>query len=81
MSYLRKTLPHDWTEGPFLSKPVALYTNVAKSEHLGLVDFFRLASTVDQQLGRSSTRCPCDDPWPKEQIARFKRWIDEGMAP
>ncbi len=24
---------------------------------------------------------PCDAPWPKEQIARFKRWMDEGMAP
>lgn len=24
---------------------------------------------------------PCDDPWPKEQVARFKQWMDEGMAP
>jgi len=24
---------------------------------------------------------PCDDPWPKEQLALFKRWMDEGMAP
>jgi hypothetical protein len=24
---------------------------------------------------------PCDDPWPHEQIALFKRWMDEGMAP
>ncbi|HKD85730.1 MAG TPA: hypothetical protein VKB58_13350 [Terriglobales bacterium] len=23
---------------------------------------------------------PCDDPWPQEQIARFKQWMDEGMA-
>jgi len=23
---------------------------------------------------------PCDDPWPKEQLALFKRWMDEGMA-
>jgi hypothetical protein len=23
---------------------------------------------------------PCDSPWPKEQIARFKQWMDEGMA-
>jgi hypothetical protein len=22
---------------------------------------------------------PCDGPWPKEQIATFKRWMDEGM--
>ena len=24
---------------------------------------------------------PCDDPWPKEQIARFKQWMEEGAAP
>ena len=22
---------------------------------------------------------PCDGAWPKEQVATFKRWIDEGM--
>ena len=24
---------------------------------------------------------PCDREWPKEQVAFFKRWIDEGMQP
>ena len=24
---------------------------------------------------------PCDDPWPKERIALFKQWMEEGMAP
>ena len=24
---------------------------------------------------------PCDEPWPNEQIARFKQWMVEGMAP
>jgi hypothetical protein len=24
---------------------------------------------------------PCDEPWPKEQVALFQRWMDEGMAP
>ena len=24
---------------------------------------------------------PCDEPWPKERIAVFKQWIDDGMAP
>ncbi len=23
---------------------------------------------------------PCDGAWPKEQVALFKRWMDEGMA-
>ena len=24
---------------------------------------------------------PCDEPWPKERLALFKRWMEEGMAP
>ena len=24
---------------------------------------------------------PCDEPWPKEQVSLFKRWIDEGTQP
>jgi hypothetical protein len=24
---------------------------------------------------------PCDEPWPKDQTASFKRWMEEGMAP
>ena len=24
---------------------------------------------------------PCDGPWPKDQVARFKSWMDEGMEP
>ena len=24
---------------------------------------------------------PCDEPWPPDRIALFKRWMDEGMEP
>jgi len=24
---------------------------------------------------------PCDDAWPKEQVAKFKQWMDDGMMP
>jgi hypothetical protein len=24
---------------------------------------------------------PCDGPWPEDQLARFKRWMDDGMDP
>jgi hypothetical protein len=24
---------------------------------------------------------PCDGPWPEDQVARFKRWMDDGMEP
>ena len=23
---------------------------------------------------------PCDEPWPKERMALFKQWMDEGMS-
>jgi hypothetical protein len=24
---------------------------------------------------------PCDGEWPKEQVAKFKQWMDDGMLP
>ena len=24
---------------------------------------------------------PCEDPWPEEQVAKFKQWMDDGMQP
>jgi hypothetical protein len=24
---------------------------------------------------------PCDEPWPAERLAMFKRWMEEGMSP
>jgi hypothetical protein len=24
---------------------------------------------------------PCDGEWPEEQVALFRAWIDEGLAP
>lgn len=24
---------------------------------------------------------PCDEPWPKERVARFREWMEEGMMP
>ena len=24
---------------------------------------------------------PCDEPWPVERLALFKRWMDDGMPP
>lgn len=29
----------------------------------------------------SSGEMPCDDTWSKEQVARFKAWMDGGFAP
>jgi hypothetical protein len=24
---------------------------------------------------------PCDEPWPEDQVTKFKTWMDEGMKP
>ncbi len=37
------------------------------------------AAAIFERLDDGSM--PCDGAWPKEQIARFKQWMDDGMAP
>lgn len=37
------------------------------------------AEAIYDSLGDGSM--PCDGPWPEKQIALFKQWIEEGMAP
>ena len=37
------------------------------------------ASSTYDRLSDGSM--PCDTVWPDEQIARFKQWMDSGMAP
>jgi len=35
------------------------------------------ATNIYERLADGSM--PCDEPWPKEQVARFKQWMDDGM--
>lgn len=37
------------------------------------------AETIYERVEDGSM--PCDEPWPDEQVQRFKAWIDEGMPP
>jgi len=37
------------------------------------------AEAIYARLGNGTM--PCDEPWPKEKVSLFKRWIDEGMSP
>ena len=37
------------------------------------------AAAIFERLDDGSM--PCDGAWPKEQIARFKQWMDDGMTP
>ncbi len=36
------------------------------------------AANIYERL--SDGTMPCDEPWPKDRLALFKRWMDEGMA-
>lgn len=49
---------------------------------MDLSSYNDVQSQADNILARlEDGSMPCDDPWPKEQIASFKQWMDEGMAP
>jgi hypothetical protein len=37
------------------------------------------AAEIYARLGDQSM--PCDEPWPEERLALFKRWMEEGMVP
>jgi hypothetical protein len=37
------------------------------------------ATSIYERLADKSM--PPDEPWPDEQIARFRQWIDQGMKP
>jgi len=37
------------------------------------------ASEIYERLEDESM--PCDQPWPPDRLALFKRWMEEGLAP
>ena len=37
------------------------------------------AAEIYETLANGSM--PCDEPWPKDRLAFFKQWMDEGVAP
>ncbi len=37
------------------------------------------SAAIAEQL--SNGTMPCDGAWPKDDVARFRRWIEEGSAP
>jgi hypothetical protein len=36
------------------------------------------ADAIGQALDKGTM--PCDGPWPKDHVARFQRWVEEGNA-
>ena len=39
------------------------------------------ARAADIYARLSDGSMPCDGAWPAEHLAKFKQWMDEGMAP
>jgi hypothetical protein len=37
------------------------------------------AESIYERLADGSM--PCDEPWPEEQVERFRAWIDAGTPP
>jgi hypothetical protein len=42
-------------------------------------DVTEYAEDIYERLADGSM--PCDEPWPDEQVQRFRDWIDAGMPP
>lgn len=42
-------------------------------------DVKKHAQAIHERLEDGSM--PCDESWPKEQVAKFKQWMDDGMKP
>jgi hypothetical protein len=42
-------------------------------------DVKKNAEAIHERVADGSM--PCDDAWPKEQVAKLKQWMDDGMLP
>ena len=65
--------------GPlFRDKDIASMQSVANFNLSDYEDVRKRASQIYERLAEGSM--PCDGAWPKENFAKFKQWIDDGMA-
>ncbi len=63
----------------FRDKDVQTMRRVANFDLSRYGDVHRRASVIYKRLSEGSM--PCDGAWPKENVAKFKQWMDDGMAP
>ncbi len=63
----------------FRDKDVQSMQRIAKFNLSKYEDVRTRASEIYQRLSEGSM--PCDGAWPKENIGKFKQWIEDGMAP
>ena len=62
----------------FRDKDIASMQRVANFNLSDYEDVRERASQIYERLAQGSM--PCDGAWPKENLAKFKHWIDDGMA-
>ena len=62
----------------FRDKDIATMQRVANFDLSDYEDVRKRASQIYERLAQGSM--PCDGAWPEENIAKFKQWIDDGMA-
>lgn len=63
----------------FRDRDVQMMQRVANLNLSNYEDVHNRAADIYRRL--SSGSMPCDRAWPKENIARFKQWMEEGMVP
>jgi hypothetical protein len=63
----------------FREKDVQSMQRIANFDLSKYEDVRTRASEIYQRLSDGSM--PCDGAWPKENVAKFKQWMEDGMAP
>ena len=63
----------------FRDKDIAEMQDVANFDLSKYEDVRKWAADIYERLSDGSM--PCDGAWPKENVAKFKQWMEEGLAP
>jgi hypothetical protein len=63
----------------FREKDVQTMQRIAKFDLSKYADVSKRASEIYERLSEGSM--PCDGAWPTENVAKFKQWMEDGMAP
>ncbi len=63
----------------FRDKDVQTMQRIAKFDLSNYADVQKRASEIYERLSEGSM--PCDGAWPTENVAKFKQWMEDGMAP
>ena len=63
----------------FRDKDIKTMKGIANFDLSKVEDVRRHASDIYERLSDGSM--PCDGAWQKEDLGKFKQWMEDGMAP